>query len=146
MPGLWRRCFGVSTESTARSLLEGLRQTVEGAEVIADWIGEGGVPVPRELAEKRATICQYCPENYKGNWWDETKNTIAMWIRRELELKNSIGLTLSNETQIAMCKICGCANRLKVWTPIEHIRAHTTDLVFECFPKACWIKDELTKH
>lgn len=124
------------------NVIDEIKKDAAGLELINDWLGDGGVPVKKELAESRALICETCPENRPGKIWEVIKHMAAMWIRREMEIKHTLDLKLSNEDNVGMCRACGCCNRLKVWTPLRHINEHTSKEVFDRFPKHCWIIKE----
>jgi hypothetical protein len=125
------------------SLLNQLRQTLAGAVVIRDWLGEGGNPVPQTLAESRAAICVNCPENRQPNWWDIHKDKIALAIRKMLAFKNDCEMRVNSEYKIQMCRVCGCCLRLKVWTPITHIRDNVPQEALDKAPDYCWMRGEL---
>lgn len=114
-----------------------------------DWLGEG-VPVPQEYANGRAVACLIgdngnpCPHNRSPKWWEKLfKDPIAAAIREQLEVKNRMKLATPHDEQIHMCSICGCCLSLKVWTPIEFIKAHTSPREREQFPTWCWQKIEM---
>lgn len=118
-------------------------------DTLRDWLGDGGIPVDRSLAEKRLSICLHgnngklCPLNVEPKWWETAlKNPIAEVIRAELELKNSMGLSLPDEESAGICKICGCCLILKPWTPIEHITKHLDERTLSKAPDFCWMKLE----
>lgn len=131
------------------NLLAEIRNDIEGAKLLADWIGDGGMPVDHEHAERRAQMCAFgddgfaCPMNVEPNWWDRIKSQIANTIKSELEIKNALELRVASENVLHMCKCCGCAMPLKVWVPIKHIKEHTTPGQFEAAPSWCWIRREL---
>lgn len=106
---------------------------------LLDWLGSGGIPVAKELAESRAIVCETCPENRAPKWWEWAKNPIADCIRERLEVKTAMQLRVSNEDGLNMCRVCGCCIRLKVWTPLERILPNVD--VSE-FPEYCWIRRE----
>lgn len=113
-------------------------------QVLTEWLGQGGTPASRPLAENRAKICEMCVENRQPNWWQEmTTDPIAGWIRKALEVKQGMDLHLPNEEDLGMCRVCGCCTRLKVWTPLEHIFHHTPPGELEKYPPHCWYPQEL---
>lgn len=122
-----------------------LDNDIIGAAILRDWIGGGGEPVSKELADKRAHQCLQCPMHRPAKFWEVAfKDPIARAIRRQLEMKRKMDLRLSCEEQIAMCATCGCCMRLKCWTPIKHIAEHTTDDKLSEYPKTgCWIRSEI---
>lgn len=115
-------------------------------DALFDWLGDGGEPVHEMVANRRATICasgnegKPCPHNNHPHWWEGAKHIVAEWIRHELQLKHDMKLTVQNENEIQMCSACGCCLRLKVWTPIKHIKNHTDP---SKLPQFCWIKKEM---
>lgn len=128
--------------SLIRQLIDEARQTANGAAVLDDWLGAGGLPVAQPHAEARATICAECPFNIEAGWWHRFfKDPIARAIRRHIEVKNQIGLTVSVEESMHMCKACGCATKLKVWVPIEHIKAHHKPE--HNYAPRCWVPKEM---
>lgn len=120
-----------------------LRKTLRGVEILSDWLGSGGEPVAAPLAQSRAAVCETCQENRPARWWETASGTIAQAIRDELEAKNQLNLTLPNEEALGMCRPCGCCNRLAPWSPIEHIKSHTSVEVLNAYPAHCWKKKEI---
>lgn len=120
-----------------------LRRTAIGAQVIGEWLGDGAEPVPQVQAESRASICVTCPMNIWPSWWEQHSNKIALWIRNALEYKKSIGLRVTCENALHLCRVCKCALPLKVHVPIEHIKSHTSAEEFSKLPSFCWIVTEI---
>lgn len=134
------------------SLLEKLRQDVEGAKLLKDWFGDGGVPVSQIHSEHRADACvhgnggQPCSLNRAANWWnlhENAKNAVAQTIRSELELKNHLSLHVSSEDELHLCAACGCCLKLLVWTPAWRLKEHTTPEQLAMMPSFCWKKKEI---
>lgn len=133
-------------------MIEEIKRTALGASILAEWLGDGGVPVSHLKAERRAMACvmgndgKLCPHNgglKNGvSWWNWAKDTIASTIRLSLGVKNRMKLKVASEDRLEMCKICGCALRTKIWVPIEHVRRHTTDEMRKQMPSFCWLKEE----
>lgn len=126
------------------NLLETLKHDADGLAILKEWLGDGGEPVAPIHAELRAAICSVCPENRGGNWWDKFKNQIARTIRKHLEFKHRVGLSVSTEANLHMCRACGCALPLKVWVPVKHLKTHVSEKTISKMPSFCWIKKELT--
>lgn len=131
------------------NLLNEIRNDIEGAKLLSDWIGEG-VPVRQEHATGRALVCIQgngglpCEHFTAPYWWERAfKNPIADIIRMELEIKNTCQLSTPADDWERMCRICGCCVSLKVWAPIDHIKAHTTPEMKSKFPPFCWQKREI---
>jgi len=113
-----------------------------GLVILGEWLGKGGDPVKRDLAEKRSKICEKCPLNSHGKWWEKSKDAIASTIRRYIEVKNHLSIRVNNESKLFMCSACGCATMLKVHTPIKHITDHTTEEQLSKLDPGCWILSE----
>lgn len=126
------------------NILDEIKNTTSGAAVIADWLGEGGVPVPDWQAEARASVCERCPLNREPFWWEKAKTKVAETVKSHLAVKGKLGFVVFNESRLGICKPCGCVLPLKVWVPIKHIREHTTPEVIQRLPqKNCWLRTEL---
>jgi hypothetical protein len=123
--------------------LDQIKSTARGVAVLNDWLGGGGQPVSPEQAESRARACIPCPHNKSPNWWGRTKNRIAQAIRDNLEAKHKLQLETKWDDALAMCDICGCCNQLSVWTPIDHIKSHTSTETLNSYPDHCWKKQEI---
>ena len=128
--------------SVVTQIILELRQTTQGAKVLNDWLGEGGFPVSQSQAEARAFICKTCPLNVHPNWWNKFfKNPIAKAMRQHLVVKNHIGLQVTGEDALHVCRPCGCALPLKVFVPIKHIQAHHKPE--HTYDPRCWIPSEM---
>lgn len=115
--------------------------------VLLEWLGSGGKPVPKEQAEKRSVYCLTCPKNVAPLWWEKmTKDPIAQAMKTQLELKHSMDMSVSNEDKLGICRVCGCCLPLKVFVSLKHIQEHTPDDVMKSFPAWCWIKLELSEQ
>ena len=119
-----------------------IAEVITAEQIVVDWVGSGGVPVPSELSSERAYICAGCPENRGGKWWATAKHKIADVIRSHLEIKNGMQISTSFDDELNMCRICGCALPLKVHVPIQHILDHTDSETLAKFPAHCWIAKE----
>lgn len=113
-----------------------------GIGVFLDWIGEGGVPVAVEVAERRANICVTCPKNDGGDWKKYFTEPIAAKIKKQLEIKNDLTLKTSVDDKLTVCSSCDCPLLLKPWTPIEHILAHTSEETMAQYDRRCWVLAE----
>ena len=133
-------------------MINDLKQMAGAAPILAEWFGEGGEPVDRGLAIKRANTCinihdfAPCEENVEPNWWHRhLADPIAQVIIKLLEFKKhtDIHLPFGMDEDLGMCRRCGCNLSLKVWTPIKHIADHTTVDQLAKYPKHCWIRSEI---
>lgn len=134
------------------NLLEELKNDIEGVQLLRDWLGPGCEMVTQTHAEHRAYICGFgaggdpCPLNKAPGWWnlvDNIKSAIAETIRAELELKQHLKLHVTSEEGLVMCAACGCCLKLKVWTPIQHIKDHISPANIDKTPRYCWMRTEL---
>lgn len=109
-----------------------------GKQVLIEWLGEGGVPEPVEIAQARAMICADCPQNGSTplEWF--TKAT-SETIRMALEIKHDMGLTTPSDDKLDSCKACTCPLKLKVWCPMKHILNHLTEDDRRDLDPRCWI-------
>lgn len=111
-----------------------------GASLYADWLGQGGKPVARGLAESRAAVCVTCPNNKQGDWKTFFTEQAAALILKTLELKNDMELSTSVDEKLGVCTVCLCPMRNKVFVPLVHVKAHTSAKVLAELPQYCWIK------
>ena len=125
------------------NLLESAKKLANGASVIREWLGSGGVTTDIADAQRRADICIACPHNQPSRL---PIGVIAGAVKRHLEVKNKLGLRVKGEKSLETCEICGCANRLKVWLPRDLLRAQASDKEISDFSGVsgnCWVKEEL---
>lgn len=109
---------------------------------LVEWLGSGGEVVDASRAIGRANICEQCPLNIPGKWWEIAKDAIADTIRACLEVKQAMKLSVPNEESLFMCRGCGCNIRLKVWTPLKHIKGNLTSEQARKLVDHCWIRTE----
>ena len=109
-------------------------QIVNGAKVLADWIGHGGIPVEKEVAQSRADICLRCPKHVK-DW--ALLESAADAIKRQIEVKNHLDLHVRGEKSLHFCAGCGCVCRLKIWLPLENILPEPEERAK--FDPNCWL-------
>lgn len=127
------------------NILDEIKASATGVQILNEWIGEGGKPVDDWQAEARASVCETCPFNRYPKWWETAKDFVAHRIKDALTIKHRLGFRTSNENALHMCQVCGCSTGLKVWVPIEHIKAHTHADTLAAFPKVCWIRTEIER-
>lgn len=112
---------------------------------LISWLGAGGVPVDRKLADQRAAVCELCPLNGHPHWWDTAVGSVADTIRQILQLKAHRSISVPNEDKLFMCSACGCCVRLKVHAPLEHIRQGLRFADTEKLDPRCWILKEINQ-
>lgn len=115
-----------------------------GAATLADWLGNGGLPVSRLLAQERANKCLQCPLNDLGEW--SYTDDIAERIKAQREAKTGLNLKVDNEDKLGVCGACGCNLSLKVWVPLQTIKDHTDAGTHEKLVPECWIKTETKEN
>jgi hypothetical protein len=114
----------------------------ETAGILKDWLGDGCKPVHPGVAESRAKTCEVCPKNQDPRWWEMAVDLVAGSIRQYIEHKNSLELSVPNESNLGMCRVCGCCLPLKVHVPLDHILKNTKTETLARFPENCWITKE----
>lgn len=103
------------------------------------WLGAGGQPVSRELAQKRADTCLLCPLRDKRPWWELFTEPFVQEMRHQIAFKNDLELKVDGEAELHTCGACDCILSLKVWCPIKHV-VDTTPL--DRLDTHCWIRQE----
>ena len=128
-------------------LIEELRATATGLVILNEWFGEGGVPVSRSTAERRAMVCLDCPKNRDKFWWETAKDAVAIAIRWHLAVKNQLKLSTPMDKDLGVCNVCKCCLPLKIWAPIEILEGHLPKTTKNNdFPAFCWIRQEIESH
>lgn len=119
-------------------VLSAAERLVNGKDALLAWLGEGGKPVEKEEAERRAKICSVCPKNGKAelSWFTKMASEA---IRVALNIRNDMGLQTSVDDKLDCCQACLCPLRLKVHTPMKHILKHLTPEVKADLDPGCWI-------
>lgn len=119
-----------------------LHQLRTGTSDLAYWWLEGQPPVNAALAQARANICKTCPMNQSATLFEELTGTAAVAVKKALELKHSMKLTLRNESELGMCEACGCVLTLKCWTPGKVLFRAGKPEYFERLESGCWVRSE----
>lgn len=122
-----------------RSLAEGVAAVRVGAKIISSWLGEGGNPVARDEAERRAAICATCPKNDRGDWTRYFTQPASDLIRKQLGMAKDLNLMTSKHAELEICSVCACPLKLKVWTPLVHILKHINEATKAELDPRCWI-------
>lgn len=119
-----------------------IKQLHSGTSALAYWWLEGQPPVNPSLAQARANICKTCPKNQSATLFEELTGTAAVAVKKALELKHSMKLTLQNESELGMCEACGCKLELKVWTPSTVLFRNGKPDYFNKLDPNCFIRSE----
>lgn len=129
---------GVRSADKEMRLVDRALQMVNGARILADWIGDGGHVVGQEDAQRRADVCLKCPKHSTNYSFAEP---VADTIKSQLELKKHLEFRVRGEKSLHVCSVCGCVLRLKVWLPWERIKLDEDEK--PNYPASCWL---LTEH
>lgn len=123
-------------------ILRRVRGLASGLKTLSDWVGDGCVPVPETVANRRSMVCVECPMNSDGDALDSVTGAIGEAIRDQTIVRNSIGVGNKYEDKIRTCLACRCHLPLKVWVPIETIRNRMSDDQLAALDPRCWITNE----
>lgn len=124
-------------------------RVIKNMTVLTDWLGKGGTPVERERASERASVCAQCPKNQVGDLAKWFLIPAANAIRRALEARKDLKLETALDEKLGVCDVCLCSNRLKIWTPIEHVKEKTPPEVLAELKTVinpaggCWVCKEM---
>lgn len=119
------------------------RAVAAGAATINDWLGAGGKPVAAPLALARAQVCVKCPKNQPGDLLSFFTQPAADLIKKMMARKQEMQLSTPLDEQLNVCSACYCPLRLKVWCPIEHIKARMPEAVKVELAPECWVLSEI---
>lgn len=134
------------------SLLDEIKNDAEGVLLLKDWLGQGFNHVTPQKAAHRSLACLHgdngmeCPHHKMARWWETAKHKVADVIKKQLQLKSRFKLATPFDDKMKICAICRCCMALKIWTPIEHVRKHTSKDTESKLPPHCWIRKELAEH
>lgn len=117
-----------------------------GIKTLNEWIQSDEPPVAQELAESRAATCASCEHNAPGGFEDWFTRPAAGAIKKQIELLAHRKLKTSQDEKLHTCRLCLCPLRLKVFTPMQYIKAHMAEGLLQDLQKVphCWIPKELT--
>lgn len=132
----------VAPQNWRQNVAGGVKRVAAGAGILRDWLGAGGVAVSAELALKRAGVCVACPQNKPGDFSAMFTQPVAERIRAQLAIKNDMNMTTPLDDKLEVCAACSCPLKLKVHTPLGHIKEHLSDEVKAALDKGCWILSE----
>lgn len=121
------------------NLLDRASLFLDGVKILSEWLGNGGVVVAKEDAQRRADVCLKCPYNQDGPF---LPFAIAAHIHRTLEIKKHLDLSVVDEDELKTCMKCQCNLRLKVWLPLEDLMKGDGRERLPVFPSHCWLKTE----
>lgn len=136
-------------QAAANHVLHAVTLFSSGLKTLKDWGDEGFVPVPQAEAQARSDVCtgrisrHPCPFNQNATF--PLVGPVAETIKRHVEKKNQLKLSVLGEDTLRACKICQCHLGLKIHVPIRTLLAQMTRQTIENFktqmPK-CWINQK----
>jgi hypothetical protein len=129
----------VMPEKKKASAAGRVKNITAGVGVLLDWLGSGGKSVEQPLADSRAAICANCPRNDGGDWTAYFTKPIADKIRTQLEIRGDLQLRTPHDEKLTVCSACDCPLKLKVFVPLDHILAHTSEDTKTKLDPRCWI-------
>lgn len=128
------------------------KAAASGTAILTQWLGSGGQPVLRTLAQNRADVCtgrisgNPCRWNLKpGGFIEKSLAAGAETIKSMLEAKGKIGANVEAEDHLRSCALCWCHLPLKVHVPMNHIIDQTPDDIIQKFKDQadwCWMVTE----
>lgn len=121
-----------------------MSDAINGIRAWTAMFGDGGRPVPRDLAESRASVCAVCPLNETSAVFTPIK-AAAQVFTAMLEIKHREDLTLPNDNELGVCKPCWCPLTLKPWSPIHVIIRDMTQERINQLHEKCWIRTEINE-
>lgn len=124
------------------SVVGGAKHVAAGVGVLLDWLGNGAIPVPNDIAQHRAEICATCPKNQPGDIFAIFTRPIAEKIRLQLAMRRDLNLSTAHDATLQICSACHCPLQLKVHVPASHIQDHQTAEVTSALDARCWILKE----
>ena len=127
------------------NILDKAKDLAVGAQIIKDWLGEGGVIVDKELSQDRADVCTgritgvACPMNKIGFSFGGEAGKL---IHKIIEIKNGYDIRVKGEKALGVCEACSCDLKTKVHVPMSYLQSHTTEAEAKEFPPICWQRTE----
>src|SRR5258705_10206854 len=102
---------------------------LRGTQTIADWAVHGLKHVDQTLAAARADVCSRCYYNVQiaglcGGCQDLSN----------LAAKVTLGRRTCSEPLLKPCRVCKCSLAVKVWVPLQTVRAHTPEYQLQELP------------
>lgn len=126
-------------KKTGAAVLGSINRVAAGVAVLLDWLGSSAKPVDHVLADKRASVCATCPKNDGGDFTKFFTQPIADKIRTQMEIRGDLQLRTPHDEKLTICSACDCPLKLKVWVPLDHILAHTSEETKTRLDPRCWI-------
>src|SRR5579859_688710 len=111
-----------SLSEAAQGAVAAVKKIASGAALLLEWEQSGLPPVPAEVAEQRASVCDGCPKNPVEKPFSHFfTEPAAENIKARLSRLHSLNLKTSHDANLNVCTACLCPLPLKVWAPMELI-------------------------
>lgn len=121
------------------NILDKASRLLDGVKILSEWLGNGGIVVSPEDAQRRADVCLDCSKNEENHG---LPFSVAMHIKRQKELKSSLDLRVKGEKQLGICSVCQCCIPLKIWVPFQDLMKGDGRSRLPEFPEHCWMVKE----
>jgi len=120
-----------------------VKSVVAASPVMVEFIASKEEAVPIKLATERSEICVACPFNEKPkSLLDLFTTSASEAIRKSLETLRGWNLDVPDSDKLGVCNRCLCPLKMKIFMPINRIRAKLSEDVREQLPDYCWIIKE----
>ena len=136
-------------QNRVQGVAEAVGNASKAAALLAEWLGEGGLPVASDLSNKRAQVCLQCPQNSDPGWLQKLEASVAMKIRNLVAWKHQLSPPVEGEGKLLTCQVCDCYLPLKVVVPTKHILKGTSaetmaelKTVLTNANERCWVVTE----
>jgi hypothetical protein len=146
----WLSVKASSLRAAAGHAVEAGEQVIHGAQILKDWLGDGGQPVSATLAQTRADTCNSigpkgtaCPKNKAAHFFSKITAEMAGVIHRQRQTKTGLGMKVHGEEKLGTCEVCGCHLPLAVHVPIDVIAGRMPEGELDKYPKKCWKRTEI---
>lgn len=116
----------------------GVSKAKAGVALMIDWLGQGLKPIEQNEAQARADICLQCPENQDGGFFQKIDAVAAQQVKKLVEIKNDLKLSVKGEENLKSCLKCDCWNPLSVFAPMDMVLKHISPEVLKTVPTKCW--------
>ena len=116
-----------------------VRKINAGVKLLLEWEHSGEAPVANGIAEHRASICETCPQNGKGDltrWFTVPASEI---IRSQLNRIHDLKLATSRDDKLGICQVCLCPLKLKIWCSQALVEKHLSEETKKELPSFCWV-------
>lgn len=119
----------------------GVSAALTGAKIYKEMFA-GSQPVSLAEAERRASICEVCPQNKRGGFKDWFVSQTAKALTELVGMMNDMNLRTSKDGNLGKCETCDCPMRAKIWPQLDVILKHMKpDQIKKLDPK-CWITNQ----